>query len=64
MSRYIVEARSTTGQPSLYSVSQLGMAECDRKDAARFDEETARRVAKNEKRLRPGRSVFVIKVGA
>jgi len=59
--KYIVEARSEHF-PSLYSMSEKGMVECEKHQAARFNEETARRVASSEKKLRPHRRIMIIKV--
>lgn len=39
-----------------------GAAECDRKAAMRFTEEQALEIARREKKLRPARTVLMIKV--
>jgi hypothetical protein len=59
--KFIVEARHETFPP-LFAVGEKGMAEVDKRQAMRFDRETAGRVAANEKRLRPGRRLLIIKV--
>lgn len=61
MQKYIVEARSAMFT-SLYAVDHRCMAEVDRSAAMRFTEEQARECARREKRLRPGRQIFIIKV--
>lgn len=38
------------------------MAEVTREQAGRFTEEQAKQIAREEKALRPGRRVFIIKV--
>lgn len=58
---YIVEARSDHF-PSLYAVDLKHMAEVSRLHAMRFTQEQAKLVAKEEKRLRPGRRMFIIRV--
>ena len=62
MTKYIVEARSTFGMPSLFAIDFKLMAEVEKKRAFRFTEEQARVRAKAEKKLRPGRKVLIIKV--
>lgn len=62
MSRYIVECRSTFGQPSLYAWDNVMSIEIARDQALRMTEEQARLRAKKEKALRPGRKVLIIKV--
>lgn len=60
---YIVELRSDLF-PSLFAVDFKGMAEVTRDMAMRFTEEQAKQIAREEKALRPGRRVFIIKVEA
>jgi hypothetical protein len=62
MSKYIVECRSTIGQPSLYVWDNILTIEIDRSRALRMTEAQARERAKKEKALRPGRKVLIIKV--
>lgn len=62
MTKYIIEARSPIGQPSLYAFDNILMAEIDRSRAMRMTEAQARERAKKEKALRPGRKVLLIKV--
>lgn len=62
MTKYIVEARSTIGQPSLFAFDNVIMCEIDKERALRMTEEQARQRAKKEKALRPGRKVLIIKV--
>jgi hypothetical protein len=62
VSKYIVECRSTIGQPSLYAWDNVMSIEIDRSRALRMTEEQARQRAKKEKALRPGRKVLIIKV--
>lgn len=62
MTKYIVECRSTFGQPSLYAWDNVMSIEIDRARALRMTEEQARLRAKKEKALRPGRKVLIIKV--
>lgn len=59
--RYIVEARSPNF-PSLFAVGPKCMAEVTAFKAMRFSHDEAKACAQNEKRLRPSRSIFVIKV--
>lgn len=58
---FIVEARSEHF-PSLFAISYKGMAEVTRERAGRFTEEMAKQIAREEKAIRPGRRLFVIKV--
>ena len=60
--KYIVEARSEAGFPSLFSVTPRGMFEVEKAKATRYDEQTAREIAKREKALRPQRRILLIKV--
>jgi hypothetical protein len=62
MTKYIVEARSLIGHPSLYAFDNVLMAEIERSKAMRMTEAQARERAKKEKALRPGRKVLIIKV--
>lgn len=62
MTKYIVECRSTFGQPSLYAWDNIMSIEVDKSRAMRMTEEQARARAKKEKALRPGRKVLIIKV--
>lgn len=62
MKKYIVECRSTFGQPSLYAWDPKLTIEIDRSRAMRMTEEQARQRAKAEKKLRPGRKVLIIAV--
>lgn len=62
MDKYIVEARSTSGFPSLFSVTSRGMFEVERERATRFDHDVAKEIAAREKALRPHRRLLVIKV--
>lgn len=63
--KYIVEARSEAGFPSLFSVTPRGMFEVEKARATRYDEEQAREIARREKSLRgAGRRILLIKVKA
>jgi hypothetical protein len=62
MTKYIVEARSTIGQPSLFAFDNILMVEIEKNRALRMTEEQARQRARKEKALRPGRKVLIIKV--
>ena len=64
MTKYIVECRSTFGQPSLYAWDNILTIEIDKSRALRMTEEQARLRAKKEKALRPGRKVLIIKVAS
>lgn len=63
MGKYIIEARSEAGFPSLYSMTPHGMFQVERHQATRFSEEQAREIAKREKALRPHRRILKIAVG-
>lgn len=60
--KYIVEARSNCGFPSLFSVTSRGMFEVEKDKATSYDEDVAREIAKREKALRPQRRILLIKV--
>jgi hypothetical protein len=63
--KYIVEARSDAGFPSLFSVTSRGMFEVEKDKATRYDEDIAREIAKREKALRGNsRRILLIKVKA
>jgi len=62
MTKYIVECRSTFGQPSLFAWDNVMTIEVDKSRALRMTEEQARQRARKEKALRPGRKVLIIKV--
>jgi hypothetical protein len=60
--KYIVECRSTIGQPSLFAWDNVMSIETTKDKALRMTEEQARARAKKEKALRPGRKVLIIRV--
>jgi hypothetical protein len=62
VTKYIVECRSTIGQPSLFAWDNIMSIEVDKSRAMRMTEEQARARARKEKALRPGRKVLIIKV--
>jgi hypothetical protein len=62
MIKYIVECRSTFGQPSLFAFDNILMVEITADRALRMTEAQARERARKEKALRPGRKVLIIKV--
>lgn len=64
MTKYIVECRSTFGQPSLYAWDNIMSIEVDKSRAMRMTEAQARERARKEKALRPGRKVLIIKVAS
>lgn len=62
---YVVEARSTFGQPSLYYIGDDLMAEVDRSRAKRLTEVQARKRAQIERARRgASRKVLLIKCGS
>lgn len=64
MTKYIVECRSTIGQPSLFAWDNVMTIEIDKSRALRMTEEQARERARKEKALRPGRKVLIVKVAS
>lgn len=61
MSRFIVEARSTFGQPSLYYIGDGLMAEVDRSKAKPLNEAQAKAVSQTEA-ARRGRSRRILRI--
>lgn len=58
---FILEARSIIGQPSLYAIDSKLMCEVPPDRAMRMTHYQAKERAAFEKKLRPGRRIFIIK---